>query len=155
MMWGMEIGKRLAEKRMKNTADLRKDIRFILEWHLSTLYCRKASIILVQRFFAWIRYTWPRFGQNQLHAKNKYITHPSAIGQADIITDFGSKRPRCTYLFCSTLSSFQLIWANFEPIREAIHVHCFFSPYASALPLLKISRINVYTLSSYAVRKST
>ena len=29
MMWGMEIGKRLAEKRIRNTADLRKDIRFI------------------------------------------------------------------------------------------------------------------------------
>ena len=37
MMRGMEIGKRLllAEKRTRNTADLRKDIRFILEWHLS------------------------------------------------------------------------------------------------------------------------
>ena len=33
-MWGMEIGKRLAEKRMRNTADLRKDIRLTLEWHL-------------------------------------------------------------------------------------------------------------------------
>ena len=40
-MWGMEIiGKRLAEKRMRDTttttgtADLRKDIRFISEWHL-------------------------------------------------------------------------------------------------------------------------
>ena len=31
MMWAMEIGKRLAEKRMKNTADLRKDIQFISE----------------------------------------------------------------------------------------------------------------------------
>ena len=32
---------------MRNTADLRKDIRFILECYLSTLYCRKASIIIV------------------------------------------------------------------------------------------------------------
>ena len=33
-MCGMKIGKRLAEKRMSNTADIRKDIRFLLEWHL-------------------------------------------------------------------------------------------------------------------------
>ena len=30
MMFGMEIGKQLAEKRMRNTADLRKDIRLII-----------------------------------------------------------------------------------------------------------------------------
>ena len=55
------------------------------------------------------------FGQNQLHAKNKkYKTHPGspAIGQADIVTDFGSKlrkgQARYTW-FSSTLSSFQLI----------------------------------------------
>ena len=45
---GNIIGKRLAEERMRNTADLRRDIRFMLEWHhLSTLYCRKASILIV------------------------------------------------------------------------------------------------------------
>ena len=38
MMWGMEIGKRLAEKRMMNAADLRKDIQFKLEWHLRYQY---------------------------------------------------------------------------------------------------------------------
>ena len=33
MMWGMEIGKRRAEKRMRDAVDLRKDIRFTLERH--------------------------------------------------------------------------------------------------------------------------
>ena len=44
-------------------------------------------------FFAKIRYTWPLLGQNQLHAGNKYKTHPRspAIGHADIVTHFGSK----------------------------------------------------------------
>ena len=39
-----------------------------------------------------IRYTWPLFAQNQLHAKNKYKTRPRspAIGQADLATDFDS-----------------------------------------------------------------
>ena len=33
---------------MRDNYDLWKDIRFImLEWHLSTLYCRKASIIII------------------------------------------------------------------------------------------------------------
>ena len=47
MMWGMEIGKRQADKRMWNTADLRKAIRFryIHIGMASTLYCWKASII--------------------------------------------------------------------------------------------------------------
>ena len=40
-MWGMEIGKRLTEKCMRDTdADLRKDTRFISEWHLRYLYCK-------------------------------------------------------------------------------------------------------------------
>ena len=45
----MEIGKRLAEKCMRNTADLRNDIRFILECHLryNARYCRKASVIII------------------------------------------------------------------------------------------------------------
>ena len=43
MMWEMEIGKRLAEKRMGNTADLQKDIRFVLEWHLRYVIGRQAS----------------------------------------------------------------------------------------------------------------
>ena len=37
MMWGMEIGKRLAEKRMRDTADLLKDVRFISERHLRNI----------------------------------------------------------------------------------------------------------------------
>ena len=44
----MEIGKRLAEKRinsMRNTADLRKDIRFILGWHLRYIVGRQASYL--------------------------------------------------------------------------------------------------------------
>ena len=32
----------LAEKRMRNTADFRKDIRFILEWHLRYIIGRQA-----------------------------------------------------------------------------------------------------------------
>ena len=43
-MWGMDNGKRFAEKRMRDTADLRKDTRYI--GMASTLYCRKASIII-------------------------------------------------------------------------------------------------------------
>ena len=47
-MWGMEIGKRLAEKRMRNTADLRKDIYSVFCIGMaSTLYCRKASILII------------------------------------------------------------------------------------------------------------
>ena len=46
IVWGMDIRKRLAGERMKNTADLRKDTRFILEWHLSALYCHKAGLII-------------------------------------------------------------------------------------------------------------
>ena len=42
MMRGMEIGKRLAEKRMRNTADFRRDIRFRLEWHLRHTVGRQA-----------------------------------------------------------------------------------------------------------------
>ena len=42
-MWGMEIGKRLAEKRMRNTADLRKDVQFILEWYLPYVVGRRAN----------------------------------------------------------------------------------------------------------------
>ena len=50
--------------------------------------------------FCQIRYTWPLFGQNQLHAKIHYKTHPRspAIGQADIVTEFGSKRYTCFFL---------------------------------------------------------
>ena len=39
----MEIGKRFAEKRMRDAADLRKNIRFGIA---STLYCRKASVMI-------------------------------------------------------------------------------------------------------------
>ena len=46
------------------------------------------SALLVHNYFdlywvfAKIRYTWPLFGQNQLHSENKYKTHPRspAIG---------------------------------------------------------------------------
>ena len=63
------------------------------------------------------------------------------LGQADIIeTDFGSKRPSKVPGMSYTLFRFQLILANFEPIREAIRT-LFFSPYyASALPRRLISR---------------
>ena len=46
---------------------------------------------------------------------------------------------RILYLILSTLSSFYLISANFEPIREAIRptVHCFFSAFASPVPWLE------------------
>ena len=82
------------------------------------------------RVLAKIRYTWPLFGQNQLHAKNKCKPPPRspAIGQADIVTDFGSKRPRYTCFFVLlSINSFQLILANFEPIREAIRALFFLS----------------------------
>ena len=53
------IGKRLAEKCLRDTADLRKDIRFILEWHLRYIVGRQAynNIMggIVKRY-AW--YTW-------------------------------------------------------------------------------------------------
>ena len=42
MMRGMEFGKRLAEKRVRNTADLRKDVRLILEWHIRCIVGRHA-----------------------------------------------------------------------------------------------------------------
>ena len=41
LMWGMEIGERLAEKRMRDTADLRKDIRLISERHLRYIVGRQ------------------------------------------------------------------------------------------------------------------
>ena len=42
--------------------------------------------------FANIGYIWPLFGQNQLHSKIKYKTHPrspATVVQADIVFDFG------------------------------------------------------------------
>ena len=42
-MWGMESGKRLAKKRMRNTADLRKDIRYTSEWYLRYVVRRQAE----------------------------------------------------------------------------------------------------------------
>ena len=42
IMWGMEIGKRLSEKRMRNTADIRKDVWLVLEWHLRYIVGRQA-----------------------------------------------------------------------------------------------------------------
>ena len=56
MMWGREIGNRLAEKCMRNTADLGKVIRFILEWIIRYFVGRQAyntcsnSPILALRF---------------------------------------------------------------------------------------------------------
>ena len=49
MMWEMEIGKRLAAKRMRDAADLRKNTRFIWEQHIIryTWYGRKARIIII------------------------------------------------------------------------------------------------------------
>ena len=46
----MEIGKRLAEKCMWNAADLRKDIRFILEWHqmLRFIVVRQAQLLYLK-----------------------------------------------------------------------------------------------------------
>ena len=43
-MWEMEIRKRFAEKRMRDTADLRKGIViwFILGWHLRYIVGRQA-----------------------------------------------------------------------------------------------------------------
>ena len=81
----------------------------------------------------------------------QYKTHPRtpAIGQADIVTDFGSKRLRYTWPFLGCLRSFHLILANIEPIREAIRTPLLFSAYASALPSLKFCGI------SYAVVCST
>ena len=68
--------------------------------------------------FAKIRYIGPHFGQNQLHALNKYKTHPrSPIGQADVVCWFWLEKAR-VYLFFLLLSSFELIFTNFEPIRE-------------------------------------
>ena len=49
-MKGVEINRETAGREayvcMRNAADLRKDIRFVLEWHL-TLYCRKASTMII------------------------------------------------------------------------------------------------------------
>ena len=42
MMRGMEIGRRVAEKGMPNTADLRKDIRFMVEGHPRYIVGRQA-----------------------------------------------------------------------------------------------------------------
>ena len=46
--------------------------------------------------FAEIRYTWSLSFQKQLHTEIKYKTHTRspAIGQADIVANFGTKRPR-------------------------------------------------------------
>ena len=44
MMWGMEIGKRLAEKRMRNTADYGRIFGiYILEWYLRYIVGRQAQ----------------------------------------------------------------------------------------------------------------
>ena len=54
MMWGMEIGKRLAQKRMRNTAEIRKGYPGYIGM-ASTLYttryqvCRRASIPIIIR----------------------------------------------------------------------------------------------------------
>ena len=45
MMWGMEIGKRLAERRMRNAADFTEGYSVYIGM-ASALYCRKASIIV-------------------------------------------------------------------------------------------------------------
>ena len=75
------------------------------------LLIRSNTFRSIKRVFAKIRYTWPLFGQNQLYSKNKYKTHPRspAIGQADIVTDVGSKSPRCTW-FCLLCLSFNWFW---------------------------------------------
>ena len=62
-----------------------------------------------------IWFTQSFFAQNQLHAKDKYKTHPRGpdIGQADFVMDFGSKRRRYP---CSLYASRSLlVSANFEP----------------------------------------
>ena len=73
----------------------------------------------------------------QVHAKNRYKTHPRspAIGQK--LTSYlilARKGQGMPVFFCCLLRSFQLILPKFEPVRAATYVHCFFSPCAFALP---------------------
>ena len=80
------------------------------------------EVHIYDRVIAKIRYTWPLFDQSNLHTKNMYKSHARspAIGQADIVPDdVGSKKVK-VYLTLSTLSSFQRISADCEPIRRAI-----------------------------------
>ena len=123
----------------------------------STAHANAYFLKCFQGDFTKIRYyTWPLLGQNHLHSKSKYKTQPRspAIVHADIATDFGSKRPTYTCFF-STFSSFQLILANFEPIRGATYVHCCLSPHASALPRLKTFCITQRTTSVLARTRCT
>ena len=69
----------------------------------------------------------------------KYKTHPRsrAIGQADIVTDFGTKRPRYTCFFLLCLA-FNWFWPIFRPVRAAIRLHCFFLSVCLCPPLVEI-----------------
>ena len=89
---------------------------------------RVAKILFFLGFLAKIRYTWPLAGQNQLHAKNKNKHTPQKpwYWPGWHHSWFWLEKAK-VYLFFSTLSSFQLISANFEPIREAIRTLCFLS----------------------------
>ena len=86
-----------------------------------------ASIVVFSWVFAKIRYTLPLFGQNQFQSKNKYKTHPRspAIGQAGIVTDFGSKMPSYTCFFLLCLA-FNWFWPTLNQ-SERPYIHCFFS----------------------------
>ena len=73
----------------------------------STAHANAYFLKCFKRVFAKIRYySLPLFSQNQLHYENKYRTPPRshAIGQAVIVTDFGSKKHTHTCFFLLSLA---------------------------------------------------
>ena len=90
-------------------------------WTRFSVFSRMV-LLFIYVFFAKIRYTWQRFGQSQLHAKNKYQTHPRnpAIGQADIVLSLARKgQGMPVFLYCL---AFNWFWPTLNQ-SERPYVH--------------------------------
>ena len=89
--------------------------RYPCFWQKNMFFsCIETPFVGYQRIRYFVHLVWC---QKQLYSKTKYKSHARspAIGQRHIVAVFGLKSQ--VHLVLSTLCSFQLFLANFEPIR--------------------------------------